>query len=140
MDLTEASGCFVQLADGKLTLTGDDTNPAKVYGCLIDVAEAEQPCDIALPGFAGIVDVRVSAGSSGVTDGSALSLAANGTVDTAAAGKVVVAVALSDAGAGDLVDARLVQPYQADAATVALTAVAGNAIASTSTTKKTTTK
>lgn len=111
-DLTEKEGCFVKLASGKLELTGAGTKAAEVYGALIHTASAGEEGEVALPGFGGIVTLRVAGD---VADGDRLALAADGAVSKAGETATVVAVACGESKEGQLVDARLVEPVEVKA-------------------------
>lgn len=140
-----AEGCFVVLEAPAVALAAAATKPEEVYGLLTDVAEESgEACHIALPGYAGIVGVRVSADGEAVEDGDILVLADGGAVKGGSDG-TAVAVALAHAEPGKLVEARLVQPYTAGGAAAlaaaAPVAVAAPVAAATATaTKKTSTK
>lgn len=133
-----AEGCFVVLNENSVTLASADTKPEKVYGLLTDVAEeAGKACHLALPGFSGIVGVRVAAD---VTDGDPLALTVGGAVKPAENDGTIVAVALASGTSGKLVEARLVQPCKATGlSAVALTAATPVAVAAASTAAKKTT-
>ncbi len=120
-DLSANEGCFVKLAEGKLQLTSAEDKAKDVFGVLTDPAEAAGPCDVALPGFAGIVGVRVSAD---VADGDRLALDADGAVKKAGESGTVVAVALQAGKTGALVEARLVEPADVAPAAISLAASA----------------
>ena len=122
-DLSASEGCFVKLSAGKLQLTSAQDKAADVFGLLTDPAEADRPCDVALPSFAGIVGVRVS---SAVADGDRLALDADGAVKKAEETATVVAVALGSGESGSLVEARLVEPADVKPAAIAL--AAGSAV------------
>lgn len=127
-DLSEKEGCFVKLSAGKLQLTGGEDKAADVFGLLTDPAEENRPCDVALPGFAGIVGVRVSGA---VADGDRLALDADGAVKKAEETAVVVAVALGGGESGALVEARLVEPADVKPAAIALAAASSVKVAKT---------
>lgn len=110
-DLRTSEGCFVQV-DGStstVTLTAASTTPDKVFGLLESVDAKGNPVDIVLPGFSGIPGVRLHSGSAAVVPGDRLVLAANGTVTKGSSG-TLVAIALAPAAAGQLVEARLIEP------------------------------
>lgn len=142
-----AEGCFVVLEAPAVALAAAATKPEEVYGLLTDVAEESgEACHIALPGYAGIVGVRVSADGEAVEDGDILVLADGGAVKGVSDG-TAVAVALAHAEPGKLVKARLVQPYTAGGAAalsvaepVAAAAPVAVAAATATATKKTSTK
>ncbi len=110
-DLSTSEGCFVQVdgAAGSVTLTAASTTPDKVFGLLESVDVKGHPVDIVLPGFAGIPGVRLHSGCAAVVPGDRLVLAANGTVTKGSTG-TLVAVALAAGTAGQLVEARLLEP------------------------------
>lgn len=110
-DLSACEGCFVTVdgATGTATLTTGSTTADKVYGVLDGVEVKDRPVDVILPGCAGLVGVKLHSGSAAVVPGDRLVLAANGTVTKGSSG-VFVAVAVAPAAAGNLVEARLVQP------------------------------
>ena len=115
-DLSASEGCFVKLTSGKLQLTTSSSKAKDVFGLLVDPAEADQPCDVALPGFAGIVGVKL-AGT--VVDGDQLALGSNGCVVKAGTTATIVAVALQAGDSGALIEARLVAPTDVAAAAAA---------------------
>lgn len=110
-DLSACEGCFVTVdgASNTATLTTGSTAADKVYGVLDGVDVKDRPVDVILPGCAGLVGVKLHSGSAAVVPGDRLVLAANGTVTKGSSG-VFVAVAVAAGTAGNLVEARLVQP------------------------------
>lgn len=126
-DFSEKEGCFVKLAEGKLQLTSGEDKAKDVFGVLTDPAEADGTCDVALPGYGGIVGVSVTGE---VADGDKLALDADGKVKKAGETAVVVAVAL-EAGSDCLVEARLVEPVDVAPAAIALAASSAVKVKST---------
>lgn len=110
-DLSACEGCFVTVdgATGTANLTAATTTADKVYGVLDGVDVKDRPVDVILPGCAGLVGVKLHSGCAAVVPGDRLVLAANGTVTKGSSG-VFVAVAVAAGTAGNLVEARLVQP------------------------------
>ena len=115
-DLTECEGCFVKLSSGKVVLTTGSSTADEVFGLLHTTDVKDATVNVILPGHPGIVGVKLHSSASGVVDGTALTLAASGTATAAAEGDVVVAVALATGTAGELVEARLVEPVAPAAA------------------------
>lgn len=115
-DLTESEGCFVKLSSGKVVLTTGSSTADEVFGLLHTTDAKDATVNVILPGHPGIVGVKLHSSASGVVDGTPLTLAASGTATAAAEGDVVVAVALATGTAGELVEARLVQPVAPAAA------------------------
>lgn len=109
-DLTESEGCFVKLSNGAVVPTTASSTADEVYGLVHSGDASGETVDIILPGHPGIVGVKLHSSATGVVDGTPLTLAANGTAKTAGDGNVVVAVALASGTAGELVEARLVEP------------------------------
>lgn len=115
-DLSNAEGCFVKLSSGKVVLTTASSTADEVYGLLHSTDVKDATVNVILPGHPGIVGVKLHSSAAGVVDGTPLTLAASGTATAAAEGDVIVAVALATGTAGELVEARLVQPVSPAAA------------------------
>lgn len=115
-DLTECEGCFVKLSSGKVVLTTGSSTADEVFGLLHTTDVKDATVNVILPGHPGIVGVKLHTSATGVVDGTPLTLAASGTATAAAEGDVVVAVALATGTAGELVEARLVEPVAPAAA------------------------
>ena len=111
-DLSGSEGCFVTVngSAGTVSPATASSTPAQVFGLLVDVGAAGAPVDVVLPGYAGIVGVRLHSGTSAVVPGDRLSVAANGQVTKAGASGTLVAVALAAGSAGQMIEARLVEP------------------------------
>lgn len=111
-DLSGSEGCFVTVngSAGTVALATASSTPAQVFGLLADAGGAGAPVDVVLPGHAGIVGVRLHSGTSAVVPGDRLSVAANGQVTKAGSSGTLVAVALAAGSAGQMIEARLVEP------------------------------
>lgn len=112
VDLSAAEGCFVTCTGGAVSPTAANTAPANVYGLLDSSNDKGGRVSVCLPGFHGMPVARLHASSTAVVDGDTLILAADGKVKKGTTG-TVVAKALANAAAGQLVPVRLLEPHTA---------------------------
>lgn len=114
-DLTACEGQFVRLEGNEVDVVSGGFSASEVYGLLHGVDEQGKLVDVILPGYAGIVGVKVDpADTAGVLEGDPLIVSAKGTVKSGSDG-IVVAYALQDGSAGNIIAARLVEPQDAAA-------------------------
>ncbi len=117
-DHSALDGYFVKNSSGSAALIAAATDIP--VGVIVNGEDTDGKDSVALPGFAGLVDVKLAATPGTVNFGTTLVL--DGTTlgavkaDPGSTDRVQVAVALESGTAGELIKARLIEPVFIDAA------------------------
>jgi hypothetical protein len=109
-DQTGKEGYFVKPSSGKADLS--DSAGDLILGVITEGAATTGKSSIALPNFGGTVKVKLNTTPGAVGLGSPLILHTNGTLklDTGSGSRWRVARALEAGAAGELIEARLIEP------------------------------